>query len=225
MKSKRAITAAIILVVGLAIIAGIGMFRDFDAQGYVHGVLDLRFRGEADEYMAFTDKYTEKELYQNYEAGMVSFVENNISNNIEMSDEMKKQYQDLCKEIFAAMKYEVQPAEKISRKEYHVTVTYQPVDVFSRFIDAASKEQERLWTKVDKSEYSGTDEEIIKQMQQEYIANAYEHLKTAYSQMKYGQEAQITFIVKKNDQGIFVIDQAQIDELFVKIMGLDKIQD
>ncbi len=225
MKSKRSITAAVILVVGLVIIACIGMFRDFDARGYVHGVLDLRFRGEVDEYMAFSDTYTEKELYQNFEDGMASFVENNISNNIEMSDEEKQQYQELCKEIFAEMKYEVQAAEKISRKEYHVTVTYQPVDVFLRFIDAVSKEQERLWTKVDKSEYTGTDEEIMKQMQQEYIANAYEHLKTAFSQMQYGQEQEITFTVKKNDQGIFVIEQAKIDELFVKIMGLDKIQD
>lgn len=225
MKSKRSIIAVMILVVGLVIIACIGMFRDFDAQGYVHGVLDLRFRGEVDEYMEFSDAYTEKELYQNFEDGMTSFVENNISNNIEMSDEAKQQYKELCKEIFAKMKYEVQPAEKISRKEYHVTVAYQPVDVFSRFIDAASKEQERLWTKVDKSEYTGTDEEIMQQMQQEYIANAYEHLKTALSQMQYGQEQKITFIVKKNDQGVFVIEQAKIDELFVKIMGLDKIQD
>ena len=71
-------------------------------------------------------------------------------------------------------------------KEYHVKVTYQPVDVFSRFIDAASKEHERLWTKVDKSEYTGTDEEIMQQMQQEYISNAYlkKEVDDAYDQLK-----------------------------------------
>ena len=83
-----------ILVVGLVIIACIGMFRDFDAQGYVHGVLDLRFRGEVDEYMEFSDAYTEKELYQNFEDGMTSFVENNISNNITLFNMF---YGDICR--------------------------------------------------------------------------------------------------------------------------------
>lgn len=225
MKSKRAIIAAAIVAVGLLVIVCVGLFRDFDAQGYVRGTLDLTFQGEVDGIMQFTEDQTQEELYRQYEEGVASFVENNITNGIEISDEMQMQYELLTKEIFAVMQYDVKEAEKINRKEYRVTVTYQSADVFQKFISLVAQESETLMAKVEKGEYKGTAEEINEQMRTEYIQNCYEHLKTAYSEIQYGETEEIVFTVKKGDSGLFVINDEQIYDLTTKIMGLDKIPD
>ena len=73
-----------------------------------------------------------EELLKQYDEGIESFVSDYITNGVEIDSELEKKFVDLCKEIFGAMKYQVNEAEKISRKEYDVkrereSVEFQPV--------------------------------------------------------------------------------------------------
>ena len=216
-----------LIVVGLALLAILGMwyFREFDAQGYVQAVLNQRFYGDAEAAVIFVDDKTEEELIQQYEMEIQSFVESNITAGVEMGEELKGQYVEICKQIFNEMDYSVKEAKKINRNEYHVPVEYNPVDVFQTFSAAVPEEKAKIEDKVEKGEYKGTKEEITEQIQQEYLYNCCELLKTAHEEMKYAETETIVFVVKRNADDLFAIDEVQMHEFLVKIMGLDIKQD
>ena len=65
---------------------------------------------EAEEILEDTSK---KELLKQYDEGIESFVSDYITNGVEIDSELEKKFVDLCKEIFGAMKYQVNEAEKI----------------------------------------------------------------------------------------------------------------
>ena len=163
MKSKKGTVAAIAVIIVLVGIVCIGLLRDFDAQGYVRAILNQRF---SEEILEDTSK---KELLKQYDEGIESFVSDYITNGVEIDSELEKKFVDLCKEIFGAMKYQVNEAEKISRKEYDVSVEFQPSDVFLQFITSIQTESENLKQKAENGEYQGTKEEINAQMQSEFL--------------------------------------------------------
>ena len=112
----------IIVLVGIVCI---GLLRDFDAQGYVRAILNQRFLGDVTEAEEILEDTSKKELLKQYDEGIESFVSDYITNGVEIDSELEKKFVDLCKEIFGAMKYQVNEAEKISRKEYDVSVEFQ----------------------------------------------------------------------------------------------------
>ena len=126
MKSKKGTVAAIVVIIVLVGIVCIGLLRDFDAQGYVRAILNQRFLGDVTEAEEILEDTSKKELLKQYDEGIESFVSDYITNGVEIDSELEKKFVDLCKEIFGAMKYQVNEAEKISRKEYDVSVEFQP---------------------------------------------------------------------------------------------------
>ena len=225
MKIKKEYIGLIVVGLALLVILGMWYFREFDARGYVQAVLNQRFYGDVEAAVTFVDDKTEAELVEQYEAEIQSFVESNITAGVEMEEELQGQYVETCKRIFNEMDYSVKEAEKISRNEYHVLVEYSPVDVFQTFSTAVPEEKAKIEEKVEKGEYKGTKEEITKQMQQEYLYNCCELFKTAYEEMKYLEKETIELVVKRNEDKLFVIDEVQMHEFLVKIMGLDIKQD
>lgn len=144
MKSKKGTVAAIAVIIVLVGIVCIGLLRDFDAQGYVRAILNQRFLGDVTEAEEILEDTSKKELLKQYDEGIESFVSDYITNGVEIDSELEKKFVDLCKEIFGAMKYQVNEAEKISRKEYDVSVEFQPSDVFLQFITSIQTESENL---------------------------------------------------------------------------------
>ena len=153
-------------------------------------------------------------MLKQYDEGIESFVSDYITNGVEIDSELEKKFVDLCKEIFGAMKYQVNEAEKISRKEYDVSVEFQPSDVFLQFITSIQTESENL----------GTKEEINAQMQSEFLNRSYELLETAYQNMQYGETETIVFKVKSNDKNVFSMKEDEISSFITKILRLDEIQ-
>ena len=81
-QSKKKLTIAIcvaaVAVITMLAVVAVGMFRDFDAQKYVRGVLDQTFKGAVEEIMTIVDGSSEEELAKQYEEGVVAFVENKV---------------------------------------------------------------------------------------------------------------------------------------------------
>lgn len=201
------------------------IFRDFDASGYVNAVLDQHFQGEVGMAAQFVEGKTEEELYAQYEEGVLSFVQNNITSGVEVDEELEQKYVELGKDIFMIMQYNVKEAEKIRGKEYNVPVEYQTMNVFPTFIEEVQKEAEKIKEKVNKGEYQGTLEEINAQMQEEFLQNSYICLRHAYREVRYEFKETMIFKVTRNDDGLYVIDESQIHDFTSKILGLDEIQD
>lgn len=228
MKSKKTIAGISVVVVVAAVLIGIvcvWIFRDFDAQGYVNALLAQNLKGSVKELEAFVEDKNVEELEKQYEDGVRSFVEKNITAGVEMDEELEAQYVEVCKEIFKDLEFETKEAEKISRKEYHVPVEFKSVDVFQRFIKVLPEEKARIEAKVEEGQYKGTKEEITEEIQLEYMNNALELLKTSYEEMEFVETETMIFVVKKNADGFFEVDHDQMYELIVKIMRLDANQD
>lgn len=231
MKSKKGlvtgiIIGAVILLIGIgAVVLRMGLFKSFDAQGYVKATLDQNFKGEVKELATMVDGKSEKELMKQYEEGVEVFVTKNIATGIEMDKELEAKYIKLCEKIFASMKYDVKEAEKLEKGLYEVPVEFQSTDVFAQYMKLVKEESEHLVEKVEKGEFQGTVEEINAQMQEEYLNNAYELLEKAQKEAKYGEKKTMKFTVKQDENGLYMMDDAQIYEFILKIMGLDAIQD
>lgn len=230
MKLKKGIITGIIIVV-IAIVAivsvlfGMGVFKKFDAQGYVSAILDQSFKGDVKGMANVVEGKTEKELIQQYEEGVKAFVTKNITTGIELDEELEAKYIDLCKEIFASMKYEVKSAEKQENGEIIVSVEYKATDVFSRFTALLAEESAAMTEKVEKGEYQGTVDEINAQMQNDFLNNSYELLKKAHEEAQYGEKETMKFAVKKIENKLYTMDDSQIYEFRVKILGLDAKED
>ena len=231
MKSKKGIiigSSIGVIVVAIAAVSvcfRMGLFNNFDAQGYVRAILNQNLRGDVKEATTMVNGKTEKEFLQQYEDGVYSFVKNNITSGIEMDKELEEKYVALCKDIFKAMEFEVKEAQKMDGDKYHVPVEYQTADIFPKFVASVAEESARLMTKVEKGEYQGTLDEINVQMQDEFLNNSYELLKKAYEEAQYGEKETMTFVVERDEKGLYTMDNTQIYEFILKIMGLDEIQD
>lgn len=227
MKKKTWIVALVVLVliIALGTVASFGIFRSFDARGYVEAILDQTMKGEVEEALKMTDGTTELALLMQYEEGITSFVQENIISGVEVGEELEEKYKETCKKVFADMKYEVQDVEKISKNEYRVLVTYQASDVFAKFIASTTTEATRLKEKVEDGEYRGTVEEINAQMQKDFLENSYAYFQEAYDTMEYGEEKTMVIKVTKGENGLYELNEAEITQFLVKILGLDEIQD
>ncbi len=225
MKSKKRITVLIAVLIVLVGVVCVGLFRDFDAQGYVRAILNQRFQGDVTEAQEILEDMKKEELLKQYDEGINAFVADYITNGVEMDSELEEKFVELCKEIFDSMKYQVNEAEKISRKEYDVSVEFQPSDVFLQFIESIQTESENLKKKAENGEYKGKKEEINAQMQKEFLNQSYELLKKAYQNMQYGDSETIVFKVESNDKNVFSMKEEEISSFITKILRLDEIQD
>lgn len=225
MRSKKGIAAIICVIVVLVGIVCVGLLKDFDASGYVRAILDQRFQGEVDAAAEIIKDADTSELMKQYEQGIESFTSDHITNGVEVGEELERKYVNLCEEIFSTMKYQVKEAEKVSRKEYNVTVEYEPADVFHQFVAAVSEESEKLMAKAENGEYQGTKEEINAQMQTEFLNNSYELLKQSYQNMQYGEKETMVFHVKSDETNTFSLKEDEISSFITKILRLDEIQD
>ncbi len=224
MKSKKRIAVLSVMLIVLIGIVCVALLKDFDAQGYVRAILNQRFKGDVTEAEEILEDSTKKELLKQYNEGIEAFVADYIINGVEMDAELKGKFVELGKEIFSDMKYQVNEAEKISRKEYDVSVEFQPSDVFLQFIKAIQAESENLKQKAENGEYKGTKEEINAQMQSEFLNRSYELLEKAYQNMQYGEIETIVFKVKSNDKNVFSMKEEEISSFITKILRLDEIQ-
>ena len=214
--------AAVIIVVGL--LAVFGVFRGFNPEGYVKAVLDQSLKGEVKVASQLMDGTTEDKLYEQYEAGIASFVKSSITSGVELDDELQGKYIELCKKVFDAMKYNVKEAKDAEGGGYEVTVSYEPANVFLNFVTKIGEENARLTEKVENGEYRGTLEEINSQMQKDFLTNAYTLFEESYSAIEYGEDETYVFTIVKDAEGMYDLDEAQISEFITKILSLDEIQ-
>lgn len=213
--------AAFIVVFSLFAFSDI--FRGYDAVGYVQAVLEQKFKGNVEPLVELTEGVTEEELYEQYETEILSYVESNLLSGIAVDEECKGKYVELTKKIFSSMKYEVGESEKISSKEYKVTVTYRATDVISKFTVLLAEEQQRLQEKADNSEYQeGNDAEILLQMQKEFLNNSCTLFEQAYETMEFGEEQAVIFTIQKDKDGLYNMSNEEIMEFVEKITGIDE---
>ena len=222
---KKKIKMLLAMCMCILLLASGGCAKQFDAVSYVRGVLDVTFQDETVQAVKIMKDVSEYDLHVQHDESITRFVENNITSELEMSETEQAQFHNLCEKIFSVMKYHVESAEKTGRKEYEVSVTIQPSDVFVKFREALVKDSERMAAAIEAGEYTGTDEEISQKILADIIYNAYDLLSISYLDMEYGKEQTVIIKVKADSGNEYAIDEEDVDNLIIKILRLDEIQD
>ena len=205
MNKKNVLIGAVVGVSVILILVGIlavsGVFRKFDASEYVEAVLDQTLKGETKGAAELTDG-TADSLYAQYETAITSFVKNGILGGVEVNEETAKKHIELCKKVFAGMKYEVQEEKELKDGGFEVEVKYQVSDVFAQYTRAIKEENARILEKADNGEYRGTLEEVNAQIEEEFITNAYTLFEECYKNMQFSDEGTMNFVVTKDESGL-----------------------
>lgn len=199
-----------------------GCKKELQASEYVQANLDLTFQGETDGAKAFIDA-TDSELGKMYDNGIYAFVEGYLTGEVDDEGKYTDYFAYLVKEIFMAMRYQVEEAEKINADTYKVKVNYNPVNVFSIFIEEVAALSAELEESLESGYYEGTEEEQRELMLIDYMEASYALLGNAYLQMQYGETETYTFTVTRKGANMPELESEEMNEFIECILTLDKL--
>lgn len=222
---KKHLRPALLVILCIMLVAGsAGCGRDFDASGYVKGVLDLNFQGQTQKAQEMIEGSTTEALKAQYKEFIDTFVANNITNEIDMGDLKTSQFAELVSKIFSVMRYSVGEADKTGKKEFEVPVEIQPSDVFIRFQQLLTEDSIKIAQDVKDGVYKGTDDEVRQQILNDIVNHAYELLDVASSEMEFQDAKTVIVKVNADKRNEYSIDEDDMDNLVIKILRLDEIQ-
>lgn len=220
-KKRKAGSVFLAVLLLTTLLAGCGI-NEGKAEKYVQANLDLTFQGqtqEAKEILGASDS----DLKKVYENGINAFVQDCLLNGVETENDFSETYGVLIKEIFSSVRYQVSGVKKTGSKTCEVTVKYQPVDVFTRFMPKLKEESEKIQADKDAGKYSGTDEEIKDAMVLDYMTGAYSLLRSSYLDMQYGEKQEYTFTVTQKGRNTWSLGDEELNGFIERILELDKL--
>ena len=223
-KKRKAGSVFLAVLLLTTLLAGCGI-NEGKAEKYVQANLDLTFQGqtqEAKEILGASDS----DLKKVYENGINAFVQDCLLNGVETENDFSETYGVLIKEIFSSARYQVSGVKKTGSKTCEVTVKYQPVDVFTRFMPKLKEESDfsKPWTDEELyAKYGLTDEEIKEAMVLDYMTGAYSLLRSSYLDMQYGEKQEYTFTVTQKGRNTWSIGDEELNGFIERILELDKL--
>lgn len=224
MKKNKIIAGVIAALTVLAIFLmsrGCGK-QELDPAGYIQANLDLVFQGEIQGASEYVDASSD-ELEQMYENGIQAFASGYLMGDLDSEGLYTGTFEELVKEIFAIMRYQVGEAKEVEEGVYEVSVTYQTADVFTKLIPQISEESKKIQQAMNSGGYAGTEEEQLMSALRDYLLYAHEALEMAYLEIEYGEKGTFTFVVKEIENGTLEVQNNGINTFIERILELDKL--
>lgn len=206
MKKIGIISALLLLLFTL-----VGCNTDFDAKGYVQGVLDKTYKADYDLYRKMVDA-TEEECEQDYKDGMSAevdfFLQYYVGGNV--SDDVHNEIAQMYEKIYKKAKYVVEKPTLTEANTYEISIHVSPINVFilaedkidSLLEDMQSDENYNIYGKMDEIEFCDTlSRGIIAIINEELPNLSYEDVKT------------IDTVIKQDADGLFTLNHDD----FIKI--------
>lgn len=212
-----------IVLIFTVMIVSAGCQKDYDASGYTNAILDLQFQGDTKAAISIMDGTTQSSLMEMYREFIDDFTTGYITDGMEITDDQESEFSNLVSGIFTSMRYEVGEAEKIGKKEYEVPVVIQAADVFIRYRQLLTEDSIIISGKIQSGEYRGSEEEIENQIMEEITSNACQLLEKAYESCEYGEKQTVILRVKADKNGMYSVDEDDMNNLIKKILRLDEI--
>lgn len=207
---KRTAAAALSLCLLLALAAcGEKGLTEKDAETYVKGHLDAAYLGSYDQaYIDLVDDMTEKDAQdmhdQNVEDEADILLE--FLTIDEPTDELRKQAQDLVREIYSHSKYTVGSATKTKDGDFAIEVVVSPMEILTL------QTEDDFMDALEESGYADalTDEEIA-QADIRLGEILLDQLKDLLPQLSYGKDQVIMLQLKPDDEGYYsLVDTGMI---------------
>lgn len=222
MSRKKLIPGCVLVVIILAAAIHLLLPKAADPAGYVQANLDLIFQGETKGASEYLDS-APTQLKQVYQEGIHAFTDQYLMGDMEIEGVYTETYDNLIKEVFAIQRYQIGEAKKLEKGIYEVTVTYQPVDIFTKFVPQIQQESSTIQKILNSGGYSGTQEEALASALMDYLQFAYEALEKAYLEVGYGEKESFTFQVKCNRDGSCEILGNGTNTFIERILDLDNL--
>ena len=120
---------AAILLAAMLLATVLGGCGNFDASGYIKALLDNSYKNDS---TAFVEQKigTAEEASELYETGINTAL-SSLTAQGQFSDDLKKEFEAVVKDIYKSVKYTVGEATKKDDGSYEVEVKYQKMKIFA----------------------------------------------------------------------------------------------
>lgn len=185
--------------------------KDFDATGYVRGLMDYTFKGDYSEYLKLTDD-SEGSVSSAYHDGMEATGQIlALNSQIQIiSEDVKKQFTDITEAIYLKSKYEVKKAVK-EDGGYTVEVIISPMNIF----DLVSPELKKYTIEFNKRNDNGEFAELTEeQFEDEYAKGVIQIFRDNINKIEYGADISVPVHVQLNeDKKYFKVSDVDLQRL------------
>ncbi len=217
---KRKRLAIVSVLVAMIMLFTTACGADFDASGYIQGLLDVSYKGETAKYKEMTDA-TEEEAQEVYNDNIDAIVEA-ITEDSSLSDEMLTDFRATFVDLMKMADYTVGEAVKNDDDSFDVPVEVKTYYVFAGMEDALEEElsayEAQLYETLENGGDLPSDEEI-----EEFIYTVMlNFIKTTMENPTYSETKTYTFHVYEGEDGVYEINEDELVEFDAMAFDLEE---
>lgn len=177
---------------------------EYDAAGYVEGVLNNVYYGDSEGYREFVD-ISEEEAKQEYERGLQVETDFLLSTfGVEnISEETHRQFDDFYRDVYQKAKFKVSLKEKLE-DGYKVEVVISPIDIIAKTRDDADNAFD---TALDQ----GADSEA--ELHERIAKAVLQVLDSAKDDYGYLEDETVIVTIKKDEDGYWAFNDEDFNEV------------
>jgi hypothetical protein len=172
---------------------------EFDASGYVQGILDSTYKGQFEQYMKLT-----KDTAENAQAAYDTVMETKAEalatyTSVKLTDETKAKFLEYSKQIYQNTKYEVSKATKTDNG-FTVDVVISPMTILKNIATEGEVYVTDFNTRNSSGEFAEFTEE---EFQAEYANGIMQIFENNISNIQYGEPITVTVNVSLQDDKVY----------------------
>lgn len=204
-----------LMILTMGILSGCGMTAE-EASDYVKASLDAAYKGEFDAFVEITDS-TPEGAKAMYEENIIHTMEAAGFSDMDISDELTKQYRQLFLDISKVANYTVGDAKETENGEYEVEVKIYPLTLFAQVSE--DEVTEAVIDRIDGMKKYPSDNKIV----QITFEELYDIYAEKMKEPEYSDEMVVQTVgVHKNEEGMFYISEEDMLALDKAMFELNK---
>lgn len=188
---------------------------EFDASGYVQGILDASYKGEFETYIQLTED-TKENAQIAYDAVMETKAEGLANYTaVTLTDENKAKFIEYSKQIFQQAKYEVSDATKTDQG-FTVDISISPMTILQSISEEGKEYVTDFNSRNENGEFAElTDDEFAA----EYAKGIMQVFENNIANIQYAEPVTVTVSVILQDDKLYTMEAEEftkIDSVILK---------
>lgn len=182
---------------------------EFDASGYVQGIMDATYKAEFDKYVELTED-TQENSQAAYDTVMDTKAQAFATYTaVTLTDESKAKFIEYSKRIYKNAKYEVLEATKTD-KGFTVDVVISPITILQSITTEGEAFVTEFNTKNSNGEFAELTEE---EFQAEYANGIMQIFENNIAKIQYGEDVTITVSVNLQEDKVYTLDTEEFTKI------------
>lgn len=182
---------------------------DFDASGYVQGIMDSTYKAQFDKYIELTDD-TQEKAQAAYDKVMDTKAEAFAAyTSVTLTDEAKAKFVEYSKQIYGNAKYEVSDATK-KDDGFTVDVVISPITILQNITTEGEAFVTEFNARNSDAEFADFTQE---EFEAEYRNGIMKIFENNISNIQYGEDVTVTVSVTLQDDKIYTMDADEFTKI------------